>query len=75
MKEVDDVIEKHGGWPGAFTQGDGTAQDVGVKTDDSDSVEALVHPMSAATYQMAPSQLLKAAEPEIGNTFSAHSFW
>jgi hypothetical protein len=23
MKEIDEVIEKHGGWPGAFAKGEG----------------------------------------------------
>lgn len=61
MKEVDDVIEKHGGWPGAFAQGDETAQ--GAIT--ASSVVPLVHPKAeGAAYQTALPQLLKAAEPE-----------
>jgi hypothetical protein len=65
MKEVDDVIEKHGGWPGAFAQGDGSARGTVMEIGDGGSVVDLAHPNSTvAAYQAAPSQLLKAAEPE-----------
>jgi hypothetical protein len=65
MTEIDEVIEKHGGWPGAFVQGDGPAQGAIVDAKDAGSVVLLVRPKSTvATYQTAPSQLLKAAEPE-----------
>lgn len=64
MKEIDDVIEKHGGWPCAFARGDMTSQAVPMETEHAGNVMPLVHPKSmAATYQMASSQLLKAAEP------------
>jgi hypothetical protein len=65
MKEVDDAIEKHGGWPGAFAQSDGAARGVAIGTEDAGTVAPLGHPESmAASYQAAPPQLLKAAEPE-----------
>jgi hypothetical protein len=65
MKEIDDVIEKHGGWPGAFAQGDGAAEGAVTETEDTSNVVPLAHPKSMAVeYQTAPSQLLKAAEPE-----------
>ncbi len=55
MREVDEVIEEHGGWPSAFARGDGTTEDA--------TVVPLPHPKStAATYRPAPSKLLKAAE-------------
>jgi predicted helicase len=65
MKEVDDVIEKHGGWPGAFTQDDGTAQGAVMEAEDAGNLVPLIHPKStAAAYRPASSQLLEAAEPE-----------
>jgi hypothetical protein len=65
MKEVDDVIEEHGGWPGAFTQGDGTTVGAIVGAEEAGKLVPLRHPKSmAASYQTTPPQLLKAAEPE-----------
>src|SRR5205807_7965043 len=43
MKEIDEVIEEHGGWPGAFAQGDTKARE----TADTDNVVPLPHPKSA----------------------------
>lgn len=65
MGEIDDVIEKHGGWPGAFTQSGGTARGVATETEEAGRVVLLPHPKSTVvTYQTAPPQLLKAAESE-----------
>jgi Type ISP C-terminal specificity domain len=65
MGEIDDIIEKHGGWPAAFAQGDGSAQAAVMETEDAGSMVLLAHPKStAAVYQPAPSLMLKAAEPE-----------
>ncbi|MBR1255191.1 hypothetical protein JQ634_15960 [Bradyrhizobium sp. AUGA SZCCT0240] len=64
MTEIDDVIEEHGGWPDAFAQGKSTGHGVAAETEDTGSV-SLMHPKSAAaTYQMPPTRLLEAAEPE-----------
>jgi hypothetical protein len=64
MKEIDDVIEKHAGWPGAFAQGDVTTQAVPMETEHAGNVMPLVHPKSMAPkYQIISSQLLSAAEP------------
>jgi hypothetical protein len=35
MKEIDDVIEKHGGWPGAFQTGQASAEEQPVAAEDS----------------------------------------
>ena len=61
MKEIDEVIEQHGGWPGAFAQRDAEARE----TADSDNVVPLPHPKSAIfAHQAAPLPLQKVAEPE-----------
>jgi hypothetical protein len=65
MKEVDDVIEGHGGWPGAFAQSDEMAKGAATEIEHAGNVVPLVHAKStAALYRTTPPQLLKAAEPE-----------
>ncbi len=64
MKEVDDVIEQHGGWPGAFAQDDGSAQGTAIKTRGASSVVPFVHSNSSAEYQATQPRLLNAAEPQ-----------
>jgi hypothetical protein len=67
MKKIDEIIDAHGGWLGAFGQGDGTTQGVVAmeETGEAGGVVPLVHRnFTTATYQTASSQLLKAAEPE-----------
>jgi len=65
MKEINDVIEEHGGWPGAFAQGEEALLGSAMETKAVGSVPPLEHPNSiAASYQAASPQLLKAAEPE-----------
>jgi hypothetical protein len=64
-KEIDELIEAHGGWPGAFAQGDRTAHAVAMETEDAGSVAPLLHPMAAAaTYQTTSLRPLKASEPK-----------
>jgi Type ISP C-terminal specificity domain len=61
MREIDEVIEQYGGWPGAFAQVDATARG----TADTDNVVPLPHPKSAVfAHQAAPLPLQKVAEPE-----------
>jgi hypothetical protein len=38
MREIDEVIEQHGGWPGAFAQGEAKPQEARRETADADSV-------------------------------------
>src|ERR1700730_7282806 len=59
MQEIDEVIEEHGGWPGAFAQGDAeTRENV-----DIDNVVPLPHPKSAVfAHQAAPLPSQKVAE-------------
>ena len=65
MDEIDEVIEHHGGWPGAFAQGEAKPQGAGSEAADSDNVV----PLSALTTASPVSQaellpLSEAAEPE-----------
>jgi hypothetical protein len=60
MREIDEVIEQHGGWPNAFTQG---------QFDASEAAHAnnvlTVRPASTSAFaHNAPSSLQQAAEPE-----------
>jgi Type ISP C-terminal specificity domain len=60
MREIDEVIEEHGGWPGAFAQGDEARE-----TADAENVVSLPLPKSAVfTHQALPPPLQKVAEPE-----------
>ena len=74
MQEIDEVIEQHGGWPGAFAQGG--AKERGIP--DTDNVVPLPHPKSAMfAHHPAPLPLQKVAEPEArpyeATDMSAHS--
>jgi hypothetical protein len=61
MQEIDEVIEQHGGWPGAFAQEDAKERE----TAKTDNVVPLPHPKSAVfAHQAAPLPLPKVAEPE-----------
>jgi hypothetical protein len=61
MREIDEVIEQHGGWPGAFVQGDAIA----TETANADNVVPLPHPKSAVfAPQTAPLPLQKVPESE-----------
>jgi hypothetical protein len=61
MQEIDEVIEEHGGWPGAFAQEEAKARE----TADTDNVVPLPHPKSAVfAHQAAPLPLQNVAEPE-----------
>jgi predicted helicase len=59
MREIDEVIEQHGGWPGAFAQGHAT------ETANTDNVVPLPDPKPIpSAYEPAPAPLRKVAEPE-----------
>lgn len=61
MREIDEVIEQYGGWPGAFAQRDAEAWE----TADTDNVVLLPRPTSAVfAHQAAPLPMQKVAEPE-----------
>jgi hypothetical protein len=61
MQEIDELIEQHGGWPGAFAQGEAKTRE----TVDTDNVVPLPHPKSTVfAHQAAPLPLQKVAEPE-----------
>ena len=63
MKEIDEVIEAHGGWPRAFGQGVSKAKEATRETADADNLMLPPRTQSAAsTYQAFP--LLKVAEVE-----------
>jgi hypothetical protein len=65
MKEIDEVIDAHGGWPGAFAQGNGAALGLAIKSRDAEKLAPLAHPKAApGAYQTNPFPVLEAAEPE-----------
>jgi type I restriction-modification system DNA methylase subunit len=60
MGKVDQIVDAHGGWPGAFARGDATSDGA------AGSIVVPVHPKSAAAiYQVASTRLLYAAEHEL----------
>ncbi len=66
MKEIDEVIEKHGDWPGAFVSGPAAASTVAAK--DEVSPDNVIPIRGAATppverYEIEAPPLRKAAEP------------
>ncbi|RQH06890.1 type ISP restriction/modification enzyme [Bradyrhizobium sp. RP6] len=64
MRRIDEVIDAHGGWPGAFVQGNAQGQTITIDGD-AGNVTTLRHPNSAApAYRTVPSRLLQAAEPD-----------
>ena len=56
--EIDEVIEQHGGWPGAFAQGEAKPQEPVREAADADNVE----PPSRAAEPKAPPHKTAAAE-------------
>ena len=61
MRQIDEVIEQHGGWPGAFAQRDAEARE----TADTDNVVPLPRPKPPMfARQAGPLPLQKVAEPE-----------
>jgi hypothetical protein len=57
MREIDEVIEQHGGWPGAFAQGDANPRERVREAADAD-----VEPPSRAAEPKAPPYEAAAAE-------------
>lgn len=65
MKEIDKVIEAHGGWPMAFTQADHEPAGQEFKTEGVDNLSSLpLRKPDKASYQMELVPLLRSAEPE-----------
>jgi hypothetical protein len=65
MREIDEVIEQHGGWPGAFAQGGANAQEPVSDTAESDNVVPPSPPTAASPVSQADLlPPLRAVEPE-----------